>query len=96
VTLRLRSMVCRSVMATDLPEGNVVLDNVVPGRTVFKDFSIWNRSEIDLCWAAVVSEVASDAPAGASALTLVDMDSGDPLADGTVPRYVARYYGRGR
>ena len=88
LTLKLRSIVCRSVMRTDLAEPSVLLDSCVLGRTAYKDFTVWNRSEIDLEWALMATEVVANAPPGSSALDFTDMDSGELLPEsGTVSGY---------
>jgi hypothetical protein len=84
LTVKLRSLVCRSVMRTDLPETSLLLDGCVPGRAAYREFMVWNRSEIPLQWTLMVAEVAARAPAGASTLEAVDMETGEIVTAGTV------------
>ena len=71
-------------MRTDLLDPNLLLDSCVPGRTAYKDLTIWNRSEFELQWALMVTEVTSSAMPGTSSLEFFDLDSSEPLSSGTV------------
>ncbi|TPX41332.1 hypothetical protein SeLEV6574_g06148 [Synchytrium endobioticum] len=51
-TVKFRSRVCRSVLWVDVCE--IVFDDAVVGAVYFRDFTVWNRSEIDLHWTANV------------------------------------------
>jgi len=41
---------CQTYMWVELPESGIVFDDCLVGNTYFKDFTIWNRSEIELFW----------------------------------------------
>lgn len=41
---------CKSVLWTEFGETGLVFEDCVVGGTYYKDFSIWNHSEIELYW----------------------------------------------
>ncbi|ORY49611.1 hypothetical protein BCR33DRAFT_713934 [Rhizoclosmatium globosum] len=77
VTLKFRSRVCRSVLWTDIGETGISFDGCVVGSTYFKDFSIWNKSEIDLYW--VLNTIDLSNRQNNSWLTFSDYDTAEPL-----------------
>ncbi|KAJ3141440.1 hypothetical protein HK100_006657, partial [Physocladia obscura] len=77
VTLKFKSRVCRSVLWTDIGETGISFDGCVVGGTYFKDFSIWNKSEIDLYW--VLNTIDLSNRQNNSWLTFSDYDTAEPL-----------------
>ncbi|KAI8615007.1 hypothetical protein BC830DRAFT_1124579, partial [Chytriomyces sp. MP71] len=77
VTLKFRSRVCRSVLWTDIGETGISFDACVVGGTYFKDFSIWNKSEIDLYW--VLNTIDLSNRQNNSWLSFSEYDTGEPL-----------------
>ncbi|KAI9329352.1 hypothetical protein BDR26DRAFT_729799 [Obelidium mucronatum] len=77
VTLKFRSRVCRSVLWTDIGETGISFDGCVVGSTYFKDFSIWNKSEIDLYW--VLNTIDLSNRQNNAWLTFSDYDTAEPL-----------------
>ncbi|TPX32047.1 nucleoside-diphosphate kinase [Synchytrium microbalum] len=71
-TVKFKSRVCRSVLWTDVSE--IVFEDSVVGGTYFKDFTLWNRSEIDLYWNLNMVEVPN-----AKSVQLLDCDTGELL-----------------
>ncbi|KAJ3159683.1 hypothetical protein HK101_001020 [Irineochytrium annulatum] len=50
VSVDFHSRVCRSYLWTDVGETGITFDDCVLGEPYYKDFYIWNRSEIELYW----------------------------------------------
>jgi hypothetical protein len=58
--INFRARVCKSFLYTDVSKGETSADNhknsisfddCISGATYFRDFTVWNKSEIDLYWA---------------------------------------------
>ncbi|KAJ3076202.1 hypothetical protein HDU98_005086 [Podochytrium sp. JEL0797] len=77
VTVKFRSRVCRSVLWTDIGETGISFDGCLVGSTYFKDFSIWNKSEIDLYW--VLNTIDLSNRQNNNWLTFSDYDTAEPL-----------------
>ncbi|KAJ3395154.1 hypothetical protein HDU84_002728 [Entophlyctis sp. JEL0112] len=77
VTLKFHSRVCRSVLWTDVGETGIFFDGCVVGGTYFKDFSIWNKSEIDLYW--MLNTIDLSSRQNNSWLSFSDYDTAEPL-----------------
>ncbi|KAF9353671.1 hypothetical protein BGX34_011443 [Mortierella sp. NVP85] len=49
-TVKFRSTVCKSVLYSNIEETGISFEDCVANQEFFKDFTIWNRSEIPLYW----------------------------------------------
>ncbi|KAG5461834.1 MAG: hypothetical protein BJ554DRAFT_5917, partial [Olpidium bornovanus] len=74
--IKFRSRVCRSVLWTD--ESAIAFDDCIVGGTYFRDFTIWNKSEIELYWCLNTVDLSS-IPNFADTLRFYDYHSGRPL-----------------
>ncbi|KAI8903993.1 hypothetical protein EDD86DRAFT_213630 [Gorgonomyces haynaldii] len=81
-SVKFRSRVCRSYMWTDIDSAGIIFDDCVVGQTYFRDFTIWNRSEIDLHWVLNEADLLSR-----KWLEFSDYDSGGPLDFAPIPAY---------
>ncbi|KND01233.1 uncharacterized protein SPPG_04324 [Spizellomyces punctatus DAOM BR117] len=88
VTVKFRSRVCRSVLWTDIGDTGLMFDDCVVGGTYFKDFTVWNRSEIDLYW--ILNTVDLSNRQDNTWLKLSDYDTGEPLDGKPIPSYSPR------
>ncbi|KAI8808501.1 hypothetical protein BJ742DRAFT_709657 [Cladochytrium replicatum] len=76
ITVKFRSRVCKSVFWTDIGETGVIFDDCVVGGTYFKDFTIWNRSEIDLYWVLNTMDLSNQ---DGTWLRFSEYETGDPI-----------------
>ncbi|CAG8544148.1 2498_t:CDS:2, partial [Funneliformis caledonium] len=88
ITVKFRSTVCRSVLWTDVGETGINFDDCVNGGTYFKDFTIWNRSEIELYW--LLNTVDLSNSEREDWLKFTDYDTGELLDDKPIPSYSHR------
>ncbi|RKO97040.1 hypothetical protein CAUPRSCDRAFT_11270 [Caulochytrium protostelioides] len=81
ITAKFRSAVCRSILYSDIVDTGLVFDDCVAGQTYYKDFTLWNRSEIELFWSLELEAVAapSQAPRRNDLLTILDYDTGEAM-----------------
>ncbi|KAJ3031347.1 hypothetical protein HK097_005468, partial [Rhizophlyctis rosea] len=82
-TVKFRSRVCRSVLYTDIGETGIIFDDCIVNETYYKDFTVWNRSEIDLYW--VLNTVDLSNRQDSSWLKFTDQDTGEVLDDHSSP-----------
>ncbi|KAF0517022.1 peroxisomal membrane protein mpv17 [Gigaspora margarita] len=87
VTVKFRSTVCRSVLWTDVGETGINFDDCVIGGVYFKDFTIWNRSEIELYWLLNTVDLSSKRE---DWLKFLDYDTGELLDTKPIPSYSHR------
>ncbi|KAI9361647.1 hypothetical protein DFJ73DRAFT_956941 [Zopfochytrium polystomum] len=86
LSIKFRSRVCQSVLFADISETGIIFDGCIVGGKYFRDFSVWNRSEIELMWTLTLLD-ASNTSVG-SWLEFTNYDTGEPLVDGQpVPSY---------
>ncbi|CAG8447057.1 5601_t:CDS:2 [Ambispora gerdemannii] len=88
VTIKFRSTVCRSVLWTDVGETGINFYDCVTGGTYFKDFTIWNRSEIELYW--LINTVDLSNSKCEDSLKFTDYDTGELLDAKPIPSYTHR------
>ncbi|CAG8445677.1 3690_t:CDS:10 [Ambispora leptoticha] len=88
VTIKFRSTVCRSVLWTDVGETGINFYDCVVGGTYFKDFTIWNRSEIELYW--LINTVDLSNSECEDSLKFTDYDTGELLDAKPIPSYSHR------
>ncbi|CAJ0650018.1 4891_t:CDS:10 [Entrophospora sp. SA101] len=88
VTIKFHSTVCKSVLWTDVGETGINFDDCVNGGTYFKDFTIWNRSEIELYW--LLNTVDLTNSKSEDMLKFTDYDTGEPLDSKPIPSYSHR------
>ncbi|GES89175.1 hypothetical protein GLOIN_2v1769365 [Rhizophagus clarus] len=88
ITVKFRSKVCHSVLWTDVGETGINFDDCVNGGTYFKDFTIWNRSEIELYW--LLNTVDLSNSEHEDWLKFTDYDTGELLDDKPIPSYSHR------
>ncbi|KAI8917062.1 hypothetical protein DFJ77DRAFT_331406 [Powellomyces hirtus] len=88
ITVKFRSRVCRSVLWTDIGDTGISFDDCVVGGTYFKDFTVWNRSEIELYW--ILNMVDLSKRQDNSWLKLSDYDTGLPLDGKPIAAYSPR------
>eukprot|EP00833_Pecoramyces_ruminatium_P011519 jgi/Orpsp1_1/1185551/evm.model.c7180000094347.1 len=77
ITLKFRSKVCKSVLWIDIGETGISFDDCVLGGTYFKDFTLWNRSEIDLYWIMNITDTLGSSHV--NWLTFYNYDTGEEL-----------------
>ncbi|KAI9176000.1 hypothetical protein H9P43_006364 [Blastocladiella emersonii ATCC 22665] len=77
IVVKLKARVCKSVLWTDVAHQGLLFEDCVLGGTFIRDFTVWNRSEIDLYWTLNTADVSH-------ALTFTDYNTGEPL-DTTKP-----------
>ncbi|KAK4517675.1 uncharacterized protein ATC70_001016 [Mucor velutinosus] len=77
VSVKFRASVCQSALWTDVAETGLNFDDCVLGETYYKDFTIQNRSEIDLYWLLNTMDLVSNN--GRDWLQFIDADTGDAL-----------------
>ncbi|KAJ3219397.1 hypothetical protein HK099_004728, partial [Clydaea vesicula] len=82
MTVKFRAKVCRSYLWTDIGESGITFDDCIVGGTYYKDFTVWNRSEIDLYW--LLNTVDLTNKVSKNLLKFSDYDTGEPF-DGTAP-----------
>ncbi|KAL5032177.1 hypothetical protein BDV3_000767 [Batrachochytrium dendrobatidis] len=85
LTIKLRSRVCRSLLWTDISSTGLIFDNCIVGGSYFKDFTVWNRSEIDLFWCLNTVDLSNRN--GKNWLRFTDYNTGDPVENASVPAY---------
>ncbi|KAH6570662.1 hypothetical protein BASA62_004240 [Batrachochytrium salamandrivorans] len=88
LTIKLRSRVCRSMLWTDIGSTGLIFDDCVVGGSYFKDFTIWNRSEIDLFWCLNTIDLSNQN--GRNWLKFTDYNTGDAIENTPVPAYSHR------
>jgi hypothetical protein len=74
LALKFRARVCKSLFWADVIENGIDLEDCIVNHVYFKDFTIWNQSEIDLHWILNTLDVADG-----SLLMLSDAETGDPI-----------------
>lgn len=77
VSVKFRASVCQSALWTDVAETGLNFDDCVLGETYYKDFTIQNRSEIDLYWLLNTMDLLSNHDR--DWLQFIDADTGDAL-----------------
>ncbi|KAI8821376.1 uncharacterized protein EV422DRAFT_40284 [Fimicolochytrium jonesii] len=90
ISVKFRSRVCRSVLWTDIGDTGISFDDCVVGETYFKDFSISNRSEIELFWILNMADLSKKQER--PWLKLTDYDTGEPLDGRPIPAYSHRRF----
>ncbi|KAI9139015.1 hypothetical protein BKA69DRAFT_705580 [Paraphysoderma sedebokerense] len=88
VNIKLRARVCRTILWTDVGSTGISFDDCVVGGTYFKDFTIWNRSEIDLFW--LLNTVDLSNSQHEEWLRFTDYDTGEPIDLKPIPSYSHR------
>ncbi|KAJ3175580.1 hypothetical protein HDU87_006077 [Geranomyces variabilis] len=88
ITVKFRSRVCRSVLWTDIGDTGISFEDCVVGGTYFKDFTVWNRSEIELYWTLNMVDLSKKQDS--SWLKLSDYDTGVPLDGKPIAAYSPR------
>lgn len=87
VSVKFRASVCQSALWTDVAETGLNFDDCVLGETYFKDFTLQNRSEIDLYWLLNTMDLSHQA----EWLQFIDADTGDALdPDQPIPSYSSK------
>ncbi|CAG8579491.1 12936_t:CDS:2, partial [Acaulospora morrowiae] len=88
ITIKFRSTVSRSVLWSDVGETGINFDDCVIGGIYFKDFTIWNRSEIELYW--LLNTVNLSYPEHEGWIKFTDCDTGELLDNKPIPSYSHR------
>eukprot|EP00842_Homolaphlyctis_polyrhiza_P005160 jgi/Hompol1/5645/HPOL_004598-RA len=88
LTIRFRSRVCRSVLWTDVNSTGLIFDDCIVGGSYFKDFTISNRSEIELFWCLNTIDLSNQQDK--NWLKFSDYDSGEPIDTTPIPAYSYR------
>ncbi|KAI8577331.1 hypothetical protein K450DRAFT_252656 [Umbelopsis ramanniana AG] len=88
LSVKFRSTVCQSVLWTDISEVGLNFDDCVVGGTYFKDFTISNKSEIDLFW--LLNTVDINNANKDDSLRFTDYDTGEVLDNKPIPSYSHR------
>lgn len=87
-SIKFSASICQSVLWTDLIETGVNFDDCMLGETYHKDFTIQNRSEIDLCW--LLNTVDLSNLNREDWLQFTDAETGEPLDYRPIPGYSSR------
>ncbi|CAO3646465.1 unnamed protein product [Mucor hiemalis] len=82
-SVKFRASVCQSALWTDVAETGLNFDDCVIGETYYKDFTIQNRSEIDLYWLLNTMDLPNDL----EVLQFIDAETGDSLNNDPIPSY---------
>lgn len=86
VSVKFRASVCQSALWTDVAETGLNFDDCVLGETYYKDFTIQNRSEIDLYWLLNTMDLSNS-----DCLQFIDADTSDILnPDEPIPTYSSK------
>jgi hypothetical protein len=89
VSVKFRASVCQSMLWTDVAETGLNFDDCVLGETYYKDFSIQNRSEIELYW--LLNTVDLSNLDKVDWIQFIDMESGELLEKGPIEGYGTRH-----
>ncbi|KAI9245300.1 hypothetical protein BY458DRAFT_560823 [Sporodiniella umbellata] len=76
VSVKFRASVCQSALWTDITQTGLNFDDCVLGEKYYKDFTIHNRSEIDLFWLLNTADLAAYSN---DSLQFVDPETGEPI-----------------
>ncbi|KAI8056209.1 hypothetical protein BDF22DRAFT_741502 [Syncephalis plumigaleata] len=79
--------VCRSFLWSDISGTVISLPDCMPGETHVKDFTVWNRSEIDLYFRLEATQLGAIPRGVADELTFIDADTGDPIGQRPIPGF---------
>lgn len=85
VSVKFRASVCQSALWTDVVETGLNFDDCVLGETYVKDFTIQNRSEIELHWLLNTTDIAN-----LDWLQFMDADTGLPLSHSPIPSFSSK------
>jgi predicted DNA-binding protein YlxM (UPF0122 family) len=85
--VKFKAKICRSFLSSDIDSSEISFDDCIVGSTLFKDFTIWNRSEIPLHWAL---NVGNPCLLQSGVLSFLDYDSGDILVTEPIGSYSHR------
>ncbi|KAG1252418.1 hypothetical protein G6F68_011792 [Rhizopus microsporus] len=89
VSVKFRASVCQSALWTDITQTGLNFDDCVIGETYYKDFTIHNRSEIDLFWLLNTADLVAYSN---YSLQFVDPITGNPIHNlpNSIPSYAAK------
>ncbi|CAO3693171.1 unnamed protein product [Rhizopus stolonifer] len=76
VSVKFRASVCQSALWTDITQTGLNFDDCVLGERYYKDFTIHNRSEIDLFWLLNTADLVSYSN---DSLQFVDPETGESI-----------------
>ncbi|KAI8369188.1 hypothetical protein EDC96DRAFT_479026 [Choanephora cucurbitarum] len=85
VSVKFRASVCQSALWTDAVETGLNFEDCVLGETYYKDFSIQNKSEIDLYWLLNTIDLSKS-----DWLQFVDAETEEPLNNDPIPSYQSK------
>jgi hypothetical protein len=80
IAVKIRSRVCRSYMTSDLDTAGLFFEDCIVGEIYVKDFTIWNRSEIELQWSLTMTNTQNT-------LQIGDYDTGSSIDITSIPAY---------
>ena len=83
--IKFRSKVCQSVLWCNIADSGISFEECVIGGMYFKDFTVWNRSEIDLYFSITLPDI----PQG-SWFKVTDYDTGDGIDLKPIPSFSYR------
>ncbi|KAI8887461.1 hypothetical protein K501DRAFT_330502 [Backusella circina FSU 941] len=89
VSVKFRASVCQSMLWTDVAETGLNFDDCVLGETYYKDFTIQNRSEIELYW--LLNTVDLSNLDKVDWIQFIDIESGSDLEKGPIEFYGTRH-----
>ncbi|KAJ3358833.1 hypothetical protein GGF32_009929 [Allomyces javanicus] len=70
--VKFKARVCESVLWSDVAQNGLLFEDCVLGGTFLRDFTVWNRSEVDLYWVMNTADVPS-------CLSFCDYNTGEPI-----------------
>ncbi|ORZ34517.1 hypothetical protein BCR44DRAFT_1436350, partial [Catenaria anguillulae PL171] len=72
MVVKFKARMCKSVLWSEVAHQGILFEDCVLDGTFIRDFTVWNKSEIDLYWTLNTAAVSH-------ALTFTDYDTGEPL-----------------
>ncbi|KAL7750535.1 hypothetical protein RI367_003871 [Sorochytrium milnesiophthora] len=81
LTIKFKARICKTVLWTDVAQTGMTFEDCVVGGTYFKDFTVWNRSEIDLYWVLNAVDLSTNSVGSDDGLRFTDYETSEPLSD---------------
>ncbi|KAI9597125.1 hypothetical protein BDF19DRAFT_464050 [Syncephalis fuscata] len=86
-SVHVSARVCRSFLWSDISGTVLSLPDGIPGETHVKDFTVWNRSEIDLYYRLDATQIGATSRRATDELSFIDADTGDPVGQRPIPGF---------
>lgn len=79
-SIKFRASLCRSIMHVEPIEQDLSFENCIVNRTMCKDFTVWNQSEIPLSFSVILPSIFK----GSETLKFMVLDTGEELSEHTI------------